>query len=538
MPNTNSKQYEKYTKEELRKALLFVDGAFDTLESVFDIIKDPKLIEKARRVIDDKSIPEEDIFYIVEEFYDEIAKHMDKKDFKELNTIESNTHQMVEIILRHPEYYEGGLGKEDILTLLSVERHNPRALYSWSYLPIGQMLLALDYSKEEQQAVREYAGIDDYSIEEHPEAYVEFVYETYNMLFFPGLENEASRLYEEARTVHPEVIESADQFLDFSRNLYKALYKSSRKLPDGLEVHRVDRVATVEAMEETGEVMSNFSTTLAGEFGDFGKTHTALETGYVHKGVVAGEFSEILKKEYDFDIEEELLITPGTKVTMEDEEVTEYDQRKVTGSWNNVERKLYMEFFADNGFVDPLSSTEKRKMSDLRAFITNPENTKKAGEFLRQITKARNHNVKDGIILDPTITFDEAVANMDPEIVKAYKDYKAAFVGYYKYMTREVVMEVESSLKRAYENYKEKRVETKEMLWKYGVNHPQTKRFTREGIELRDEAEEPREHISREEFEELIRLERNEQISQAVDTFAKVVGENDLQKSEADLEDK
>ena len=538
MPNTNSKQYEKYTEEELRKALLFVDGAFDTLESVFDIIKDPKLIEKARRVIDDESIPEEDIFYIVEEFYDEIAKHMDKKDFKELNTIESNTHQMVEIILRHPEYYEGGLGKEDILTLLSVERHNPRALYSWSYLPVGQMLLALDYSKEEQQAVREYAGIDDYSIEEHPEAYVEFVYETYNMLFFPGLENEASRLYEEARTVHPEVIESADQFLDFSRNLYKALYKSSRKLPDGLEVHRVDRVATVEAMEETGEVMSNFSTTLAGEFGDFGKTHTALETGYVHKGVVAGEFSEILKKEYDFDIEEELLITPGTKVTMEDEEVTEYDQRKVTGSWNNVERKLYMEFFADNGFVDPLSSTEKRKMSDLRAFITNPENTKKAGEFLRQITKARNHNVKDGIILDPTITFDEAVANMDPEIVKAYKDYKAAFVGYYKYMTREVVMEVESSLKRAYENYKEKRVETKEILWEYGVNHPQTKRFTREGIVLRDEAEEPREHISREEFEELIRLERNEQISQAVDTFAKVVGENDLQKSEADLEDK
>jgi len=223
---------------------------------------------------------------------------------------------------------------------------------------------------------------------------------------------------------------------------------------------------------------------------------------------------------------------------MEDEEVTEYDQRKVTGSWNNVERKLYMEFFADNGFVDPLSSTEKRKMSDLRAFITNPENTKKAGEFLRQITKARNHNVKDGIILDPTITFDEAVANMDPEIVKAYKDYKAAFVGYYKYMTREVVMEVESSLKRAYENYKEKRVETKEILWEYGVNHPQTKRFTREGIVLRDEAEEPREHISREEFEELLRLERNEQISQAVDTFAKVVGENDLQKSEADLEDK
>ena len=43
--------YEKYTEEELRKALLFIDGAFDSLYDVFDIIKDEDLKKRAKEAL-------------------------------------------------------------------------------------------------------------------------------------------------------------------------------------------------------------------------------------------------------------------------------------------------------------------------------------------------------------------------------------------------------------------------------------------------------------------------------------------------------
>lgn len=539
--------YEKYTEEELRKALLFIDGAFDSLYDVFDIIKDEDLKKRAKEALEDETIPAETIYYLIEEFYDDIAKHMDKKDFIKLNTIYANTHQMVNTILSHPEYYEGGLSAEDRLTLMSVERSNARALFTWSSLPVGQALRALEYSKEEKKAVEEYAGQDDYELSDS-DVYIEFVYETYNMLFFPGLENERARIYEEMRRVYPEILTDTERLLDFSRNLYKALYKSSRKLPDDLEVRRIDRVATIEAMEKSKKVMSSFSTTLSKKYGDFSKKHSAIVEGLVHKGVVAGDFAEILKGTYAFDEESELLIAPGAKVTIDEMEITDRDRMVIPSEYNSLDRKVHMEFFADSPYIDPLSDEERLDQSVLRAFLVDKENSTKAGQFLTELDKARRQNVKDGMIEDdPTMPFEEAIDTINPEIVSAYLKFKEAFVKYYRYMTRDVAMEVESSLDRADENYREGRVEKASDLWDYGVMHPRSTRYVRQNVRLLEEesidmedeervdqtqAEETKKYITEEELIEVLRGEKLETLKSAIDTFGKVVGEQDLSLDE------
>ena len=545
--NEGKVQFEKFTAEELEKALLFLDGSIG-LEDIGTLIKSEDIMEKRNAFLDallnegKSGITTDMVYEVIEAIYTEIARRMDKKDFGKLSRVKCDLPKLIDQMISHPEYYEGGLELEDILLLMSHERNSIKSLNMWSNEPIGQMLRATSYSQDEKHAVVVYTGEKPYEADGGKAPVLEkYMYELFNMLFYPDLKNESARIFEEGKTPPVEVLYDMKTLLEFSRNLYKALYKSSRKLPAELKVERVDRVATIEAMEECGNVVSNFSATLGKGNGMFSKRHTAIVNGTCRRGVVAGDFAEILKGYYGYKDEKELLIAPGAKVEISELEVTSSDMQIASFDDDTVDRKVNIEFYADSGYIDPLTPEEYREMSELESYLYDEKNSQKAQDFITRLADVRLQNSrerqlpqgrkKSKILMEPTISFKEAVDMIDPDLVKGYLEFKGKFIRYYNLMTREVAMEVESSLERAYSNYREDRMESSSELWAYGVRHPRTERFERKGIVLRPEREKV---ISDQEMKELASGERLEDITQSIGTFSKVVGRNDLKISRED----
>ena len=556
--DTNPISYEKYNPDEVELVLAFMDGYLDP-DDIVSLMKS----EEARKSIEafnekrndpEYRMPVDEIYTYISSIIDEFAKRLDKKDFVKLHEVRSNVLGLVDRILDHPEYFEGGLTVEDKLILLSKE--SPRDMQNkWREDPKGQLLFALEVTMDEAKAVEQYVGSKNYVTSEsnsRGDIVVDYVYEMYNALFYPGLNNEKSRIIDEGKNPPYRALAGMKNLLQFSRDLYTALYKSSRLSPEGVKVSRVDRVSTIEAMEENGGVVvSNFSTTIGKPNEIFTKRHTALVSGTLTRGVVAGDFKRILGGRYGmYHEEQEVLIAPGTKVDIKEEEITDEENKFAVYNLDQVERKVSMDFYPQGRYIDPLTPEERNDKYNQLGILLDPERERKAQEFIERLMDVRDEKSvtvkvpKDRKLSRPvkdlTISFDEAVDLAGRDLAESYLEFKEAFRKYYGYMTREVAMEIESSIARANENTDLGRVEDMDDILRYGREHPrreryyiQASRFRADDMEIDGpKEEEPKDYqVTDGDMRELVASERLQDIKQATETFGLIVGEKDILKS-------
>ena len=555
--DTNPISYEKYNPDEVELVLAFMDGYLDP-NDIVSLMKSndaSKAIEafNAKRNDPEYRMPVDEIYKYIGGIFDEFAKRLDKKDFIKLHEVRSNVLGLVDRILDHPEYYEGGLTAEDKLILLSKENHRDEQ-NAWRNNPKGQLVFALEVTPDEVRAVEQYIGSKNYVTSDSNSQdgiAVAYVYEMYNALFYPGLNNEKSRIFDEGKNPPYRALSGMKNLLQFSRDLYTALYKSSRLSPEGVKVSRVDRVSTIEAMEENGGVVvSNFSTTVGEPNEIFTKRHTALVSGRLTRGVVAGDFKRILGGRYGmYHEEQEVLIAPGTKVDIKEEEITDEENKFAVYNLDKVERKVSMDFYPPGRYIDPLSPEERNDKYNQLGILLDPERERKAQEFIQRLMDVRDEKSvtvkvpKDRKLSRPvkelTISFDEAVDLAGRDLAESYLEFKAAFRKYYEYMTREVAMEIESTIARANENTDVGRVEDMEDMLRYGREHPRKERFYIQASRFRAddmEIDGPKEEdtkpiqITDKEMRELVQKENLQAIKQATDTFGLIVGEKDILK--------
>ena len=555
--DANPISYEKYNPDEVELVLAFMDGYLDP-NDIVSLMKSndaSKAIEAFNEKRNDPEyrMPVDEIYKYIGGIFDEFAKRLDKKDFIKLHEVRSNVLGLVDRILDHPEYYEGGLTAEDKLILLSKENHRDEQ-NAWRKDPKGQLVFALEVTPDEVKAVEQYIGSKNYVTSESNSQdgiAVAYVYEMYNSLFYPGLENERSRIIDEGKNPPYRALSGMRNMLKFSKDLYTALYKSSRLSPEGVKVSRVDRVSTIEAMEENGGVVvSNFSTTVGEPNEIFTKRHTALVSGRLTRGVVAGDFKRILGGRYGmYHEEQEVLIAPGTKVDIKEEEITDEENKFAVYNLDKVERKVSMDFYPPGRYIDPLSPEERNDKYNQLGILLDPERERKAQEFIQRLMDVRDEKSvtvkvpKDRKLSRPvkelTISFDEAVDLAGRDLAESYLEFKAAFRKYYEYMTREVAMEIESTIARANENTDVGRVEDMEDMLRYGREHPRKERFYIQASRFRAddmEIDGPKEEdtkpiqITDDEMRELVQKENLQAIKQATDTFGLIVGERDILK--------
>ena len=542
----------KYTEEELYEVIRTLQGKRYSSQILL-LMKSKDAKEAVKRFAEREADPAEfissgDTEAFVDVVIHEFARNIDKRDFERLKEVGCEFLDLIELIFDHPEYQEGGLSIDDKLVLMSTQKNRKKAEHRWEKEPKGNLFKALKCTKEEKEAVKIYTS-EKYFRTQSPFYYreieVDSMYEMYNTLFFSGLNNEKSRIYEEGKEVPYESLNMMENMLKFSRNFYTALYKTSRKIIGSTKVSRVDRVATLEAMEDNDNVVvSNFSTTLGSPDYTFSKRHTALVSGTVTRGVVAADFAEILKDNYYYSEEKELLIAPGTKVDMKEETISEAEKNALRRSGQAVERKVSMEFYPQGRYIDPLTPEEKRDMTDQLSIILDPERERDAKTFIRRLIQIRydtcekvwklNGEKLDRPVKIPTVPFEEVLDEIGEDIVESYLTFKEAFRKYYDYMTREVAMEVESSLERANESMEAGIIEEADDLIRYGKEHPRQKRFYIQAPRFRSddlEVEEPRQEeaqITDGEMQELVEKEKLQDIHSAVETFGKTVGDKDI----------
>lgn len=555
--DTNPISYEKYNPDEVELVLAYMDGYLDP-NDIVSLMKSEEAREAIEAFNEKRNDPEyrmpvDEIYKYLGGICDEFAKRLDKKDFIKLYEVRSNVLGLVDRILDHPEYYEGGLTAEDKLILLSKENHRDEQ-NAWREDPKGQLVFALEVTPDEVKAVEQYIGSKNYVTSDsnsRGDIVVDYVYEMYNALFYPGLNNEKSRIIDEGKNPPYRALAGMKNLLQFSRDLYTALYKSSRLSPEGVKVSRVDRVSTIEAMEENGGVVvSNFSTTVGKPSEKFTKRHTALVSGRLTRGVVAGDFKRILGGRYGmYHEEQEVLIAPGTKVDIKEEEITDEENKFAVYNLDQVERKVSMDFYPPGRYIDPLSPEERNDKYNQLGILLDPERERKAQEFIQRLMDVRDEKSvtvkvpKDRKLSRPvkelTISFDEAVDLAGRDLAESYLEFKAAFRKYYEYMTREVAMEIESTIARANENTDVGRVEDMEDMLRYGREHPRKERFYIQASRFRAddmEIDGPKEEdtkpiqITDEEMRKLVQKENLQDIKQATDTFGLIVGEKDILK--------
>ena len=542
----------KYTEEELNSVISALQGNKKSSEILL-LMKSKDAKEAVKRFSEKEADPTEfisndDTMAFVDVIIHEFARNIDKKDFERLREVGCEFLDLIELIFDHPEYQEGGLSIDDKLVLMSTQKNRKKAENRWYKGPKGNLFKALECTEEEKEAVKMYISEKYFKTQKLHSAdtiEVDSMYEMYNTLFFPGLNNEESRIYEEGKEVPYVALNMMENMLKFSRDFYTALYKTSRKIIGSTKVSRVDRVATIEAMEENDNVVvSNFSTTLGAPDYAFSKKHTALVTGTVTRGVVAADFAEILKDDYYYSEEKELLIAPGTKADIKEEDVSEFEKKALWKSGEAVERKVSMEFYPPGRYIDPLSPEEKRDMTDQLSILLDPEREVDAKNFIKRLIQIRQDTCEsvweiDGVRLSravkiPTMPFDEVIDEIGEDEVESYLTFKEAFRKYYDYMTREVAMEVESSLEKANESMEAGIVEDRDDLIKYGKEHPRTERFYIQAPRFRSddlEVEEPRQEeaqVTDGEMQELVKKEKMQDIHSAVDTFGKIVGDKQM----------
>lgn len=151
-------------------------------------------------------------------------------------------------------------------------------------------------------------------------------YEAINMLLFPGIENENTRLLSEGRTVNTILLDQIDELLEVYCNLYSAICKYTLFARDEsvLHTYRYDRMQSLDVLQ-AGKIPSFFSTSTERKTSDYFKKKKGLLIFEVEatSDTVHLDLNNVLGKKSAYSHEKEILFPPYAKVVLKEMEMTE-----------------------------------------------------------------------------------------------------------------------------------------------------------------------------------------------------------------------
>ena len=542
-----------------------VDDAWIENDFIMDLIKDPILRERCeeqRYLTDDSPAAFKPLIdLLVQEF----VHHIDKPFFKELPGIPNDVSPFIDAIITNPDTFKGGLSQDEIesLMLLSSDRHYinkwlgefeisedvKKALedniestaqhqkdgvyemlaYSEAtdfldtlnmeimdeeVKSVGQVgqneelaftdYLSLSYTGREKRAIEVYGGVPD---GRDALSSMETAYDTLNMLLFPGVGNEKERILREHRVVAVNALREPEELLDYYLAIYSAMYKYGKKTIRDYNTKRVDRSYSLRAMEENGgQTLSYYSTSEVATFldGFSNKKGIDLVDVTITKGTPCIEFMDILSDTYLHAHEHEILLPPGIRYTLEEEELTKGDLTHLDMDGNPPNRKVHITTIPKTEKAKPLTAEEKEAMAEQEKIFYD-ENTRELARKYLNMLRAQ--------ALDSRLNY----RNIEPGLEHEYIRWKNAFHRLYEYKTREIEVEIDREFEEERENREGGEVE-----------------YSTSGHEKDEEF-----FISEDEFSEAAKLETMKSLKKALGGLASIFkGLKDIDDKENEGEDK
>lgn len=294
-----------------------------------------------------------------------------------------------------------------------------------------------EYTYEEKRALKIYEGASE---DKGVLALDSDAYKTINSMFFPDIDNEVARIFEDGSYLNDNAIRKAEELLACTLNMYLTMYKYGQKMNKSAHVLRIDRAASFPVMEERGETVSNFSTSLQDEFNEsFKKAHMVLVEAEIEPGAVCVDFEDVLKSDYRFSKEREILVAPFSPVTIEDIELTESDMKIRDRAGKPPERKVKMIVKASEK-AKPLSDEEKAEKEEMYKIFNDPKIREEAAKFLEALSDRKDEMDSKS---DHDYSRDHILEKIDPNLLQSYLDFKKAFQTIYRYETREIALTIE-----------------------------------------------------------------------------------------------
>lgn len=262
-------------------------------------------------------------------------------------------------------------------------------------------------------------------------------YQTFNMMMFPGVENEITRILEYRNSVEPDDLMEAKQILDLSEKIYSAMYKYSKKMTQDEHVLRTDTRDSFAETEKKGETVSFFSTSAGESYYKYIKANTVLIEAVIEQGAVCVDYRKVLPRDIKAYSEQEILVSPFTPVEIETAEMDDNEKALLDDNGKPPERKVKMRIKKQPDAI-PLTEEEQKDKDEKLAIYNNKQYIYNAVEFLEYLKKMSKGKTKEQVL-----------ENIDVEKMQMYIEWKEAFQTVLKYRTREIALDIDKQIEEA-----------------------------------------------------------------------------------------
>ena len=387
----------------------------DFLRDVFEHAADYDLEGYAGRVIDTHQIIYQDDLDIYREY----------KDLKD-------SHQLEEAVPFETKWADAS-GSFDT-----------KAMYFPPRFDDDRVLGPLDFTKLEKYAIKIYEGVKPYADNggRGPLSSAATSYMTLNAMFFDGVENELERIFEDGKDLIPEALFQADEILDRSLDLFSAMYKYGKRMPEDKTGYRVDRASSAKKVFDEGHTVSSFSTSMKGYSDAFTKKRIALVEVIVRRGTPCADFHDVLgHDDYTLSGEREILVAPYVRVTSKKPRKPQGTEEQILDYDNKVAQAVYEMETVPSEKSHELTEMEKADYERKLAIFKDPVRRKKAATFMAKLMNLR--------LSHWSYTSNDALKCINREDLKQYMEWKAAFQDVYRYRTREIMLEIDRGIEEA-----------------------------------------------------------------------------------------
>ncbi len=297
----------------------------------------------------------------------------------------------------------------------------------------------LDYTAAEKFAIKTYEGVSpgEGTISGNGKSYM-----TLNAMFFPGIDNEMERIFDDGKTLFPQILYNPNEIMDISLSLYSAMYKYGQRMQEDQKAFRVDRASSAKRIYESGKTISNFSTSTR-KYLKFQKKDIALVEAVIRKGTPCADFKEILgEDEYFLSAESEILVAPYCSVLSKpprppqtEEELSQKNLDKGPAS------AVYeMEISKPSEMTD-LTEEEYVDYAEKSSIFLDGDRKLQAARFLAKLQSMG----------DSGISKERAYDIIDKDDLAQYLEWKEAFQGLYRYNIRQLSLEIDRNVEEAKE---------------------------------------------------------------------------------------
>ncbi|MBO5474580.1 MAG: hypothetical protein J6A08_12480 [Lachnospiraceae bacterium] len=323
-----------------------------------------------------------------------------------------------------------------------------------------------NFTKAELNSVLFYQGAVEYIELNITEAdLVEFyrvtnAYEVINMLLFPGVTNEESRIGVEQRSIPFVLLDNVPELLSVYCNLYSAMckYAYCHTWEENAITYRYDRMNTLDFLRN-GKTCSFLSTSLEQKGAtdeEFKKKNGILILEVeASKGVVYLNVNEISGEKSKYPEEKEILFPPFLQIDMEEVELT--NEEKQYRDINDESPKAKYKIVIKNNCMEKDEDIDKRvDQQKLYGEILEEESVEAAKEVWE---KLRNHEM------------------LQEDVVKKYQEWKEKIQLYLDIRFRQIHrqtgrmwheqerrMKLQQEVRKFYSETDQKRIEYKNQI--------------------------------------------------------------------------